>query len=164
MTGMKVICPYTRLQPETVAALEASGYEWEPVYTGLSDLAYANLLAQLWAAAETFTLVEHDIVPWRGALARLEECPEPWCGFAYPLRDDLMTAGLGCTRFRDTLLTAHPGAIEDTLTEDSPAHPRGHWCNLDDRLTRVLTRAGAVRHVHAPPVGHLFPEPSHGCS
>jgi hypothetical protein len=160
---VRVIVPHTRIEPETRAALAASGYGWEAVSVAGSDTAYTDLLADLWAAGQDFAIVEHDIVPWRGALAELDSCTEQWCAFPYPLRS-WMHAGLGCARFRGTLLAACPTAVTDTLAEQTGTHPRGHWCNLDDRLSRSLRRLGAARHVHPVPVGHLFPEPSHGCT
>lgn len=159
---MRVICPRTRILPETRAALENSGYEWTGAAVSGTDTAYTELLQKLWRAGETFAIVEHDVVPWRGALEQLDECPEAWCSFIYPFGDG-MHAGLGCARFRSALLAAHPTAVDDTLAERTETHPAGHWCSLDDRLSRALTRAGAVKHVHAPAVGHLHPAPSHGC-
>lgn len=160
---MRVICPHVTIQPETRAALDASGYPWEAISTAGPDTAYHELLAGLWADGRTFALVEHDIVPWRGALAELEACPEPWCAFTYPYQGG-MHAGLGCARFRDSLLGAFPSAVAATLAEESPVHPRGFWCSLDDRLSRSLRRLGARQHVHSPAVGHLFPQPTHGCA
>lgn len=159
---MKVYCPHTQLTSETRAALDNSGYEWTPVDVTGSQTAYTELMQKLWRAGESFAIVEHDIVPWRGALAELDECHHPWCGFSYPFGQGAIE-GLGCTRFQDVLLAAYPSAVDDTLTEATEVHPRGHWCSLDDRLMRVLMRLGARRHVHGPLVGHLYPYPSHGC-
>lgn len=161
---MRVIAPFAgRIEPETTAALGASGFAWQAVNVGGSDTAYTELLAARWQAGETFAVVEQDIVPWRGALAELEDCARPWCSFTYPLRDG-MHAGLGCARFRGEFLRVFPSAVEDTLAESTEVHPAGFWCSLDDRLARSLTRLGAKKHVHQTPVGHLFPQPTHGCS
>ena len=159
---MKVYCPHARILPETRAALDHSGYEWIAADVTGSDTAYTELLQKLWRVGETFAIVEHDIVPWRGALEQLDECPRDWCSFDYPFGGS-MHAGLGCARFRDSLLAAYPTAVDDTLGEATEIHPRGFWCNLDDRLTRALSRFGAAKHVHTPAVGHLHPYPSHGC-
>lgn len=159
---MKVYCPHTQLTSETRAALDNSGYEWTAVDVSGSETAYTELMQKLWRQGESFAIVEHDIVPWRGALAELDECHHPWCGFSYPFGQGAIE-GLGCTRFQDVLLAAYPSAVDDTLTEATEVHPRGHWCSLDGRLMRVLMRLGARRHVHGPLVGHLYPYPSHGC-
>lgn len=159
---MKVYCPHTRILPETRAALDNSGYQWTGVDLTGSDTAYTELMQKLWRAGESFAIVEHDIVPWRGALAELDDCDEPWCAFEYPFGKGAIT-GLGCTRFRDILLTGYPTAVDDTLIEHHEVHPRGHWCSLDGRLSHALHRLGARKHVHTPLVGHLHPYPSHGC-
>jgi hypothetical protein len=160
---MRVVCPFAgAVAAETVSALDASGFPWEAADVSGADTAYTHLLENLWSAGETFALVEHDIVPHPGALEALAACPEPWCAFSYPL-GRIVHAGLGCTRFSGELLRAHPSAVRETWREATGIHPAGHWCNLDDRLTRALCRAGAVRHVHEPQVRHLRPQPSHGC-
>lgn len=159
-----VICPYGRdgVEPETRDALDASGYPWADADVSRSDTAYTELLAHGWRLGEAFIIVEQDIVPWPGALAELEACPEPFCAFEYAYLGGTH-AGLGCCRFSAALLAAVPDAVEQTLAEENDVHPRGHWCNLDDRLTRVLARRGYGKHVHSPAVGHLSPWPSHGC-
>lgn len=159
---MRVICPFTRLSAETHAALDDSGYRWEPRDVSGSDTAYTELLAGLWAAGEAFAVVEHDVVPPPGALAELEVCPEPWCVFPYRYQHGTH-AGLGCARFSAALLAVVPDAVGETLSESDAVHPAGHWCNVDDRLSRVLQRHGFTRHRHTPEAGHLSPWPAHGC-
>jgi hypothetical protein len=138
-------------------------HQWDAIDVSQADTAYTRLLATLWALGEPFAIVEHDIVVHPGTLVDLEACTHTWCAFPYQL-GRFTTAGLGCTKFSAQLIRAHPHAVAETWAEQTEAHPRGHWCNLDDRLTRVLMRAGAVRHEHAPVVEHLNPTPSHGCS
>lgn len=159
---MKVVCPFTRISPETRAALDASGYEWSAEDVSYCNATYTLLLTCLWRNGEAFAVVEHDIVPHPGALAELEACPEPWCVFPYAYQHGTH-AGLGCARFSASLLAAVPDAVTQTLAEATQAHPSGHWCQLDDRLSRVLQRRGYTRHVHSPEVGHLSPWPAHGC-
>lgn len=160
---MRVTCPHAGPVPaETAAALDASGFPWERADVSASDTAYTRLLERLWAAGEPFALVEHDIVPHPGALADLLGCPQPWCCYAYQL-GGIVHAGLGCTRFSASLLAAVPDAVAQTWRESTDVHPAGFWCALDDRLSRVLRRAGFSQHVHEPQVKHLNPRPSHGC-
>ena len=161
---MRTVCPHAGpIAPETVAALDASGLPWEAADVSGTPTSYTSLLTRLWAAGEPFAVVEHDIVPHAGALAELEACDWPWCSFAYQL-GGTVHAGLGCTRFSAGLLAAVPDAVERTWAESTDVHPPGHWCSLDDRLARVLRAEGVVQHVHAPPVTHLSPLPSHGCT
>lgn len=160
---MHVTCPHAGPVPsETAAALDASGFHWERADVSGSDTSYTRLLACLWAAGEPFCVVEHDIVPHPGALAKLAACPQPWCAYPYAYMGG-MHAGLGCTRFSAALLAAVPDAVERTWAESTDVHPAGFWCALDDRLARVLRRAGFTQHVHFPAVRHLNPVPSHGC-
>jgi hypothetical protein len=159
-----VTCPHAGpIAPETTAALDASGFPWEAADVSESQTSYTRLLERLWAAGKPFAVVEHDIVPHPGALAGLAACPEPWCAFPYQL-GGIMHAGLGCARFSASLLAAAPGAVERTWAESTDVHPPGFWCALDDRLSRSLRREGYARHVHGPPVAHLNPVPSHGCT
>lgn len=110
---------------------------------------YAALLAAQWAAPGGFILVEGDIVPWPGALAALEACPEPWCGYRYPRHGrfgDLH--GLGCVKFSPALTAAHPGL---------PAGWAGQsWQVLDGLVFAGLAEVTgrAVFCEHAPPVAH----------
>lgn len=161
---MRVTCPYAgSIPPETVAALDASGFPWEAADVSRTPTSYTRLFCRLWADGEPFAIVEHDIVPHPGALDELLGCPRDWCAFAYPYMNGTH-AGLGCTRFSATLLAAVPDAVEQTWRESTDVHPAGFWCALDDRLGRVLRRSGFTQHVHGPPVTHLNPAPSHGCT
>lgn len=161
---MLVTCPHVGpIAPETVKALDASGFPWEAVDVSGSDTTYTRLLDRLWAAGEPFAVVEHDIVPHPGALAELLGCPRPWCAFSYQL-GSITHAGLGCARFSASLLADVPDAAERTWAEWNDVHPPGHWCSLDDRLGRILRGAGFEPHVHEPAVTHLNPVPSHGCT
>ena len=161
---MRVTCPHAGpIAPETSAALDASGFPWEAADVSDSDTSYTRLLGRLWASGEPFAVVEHDIVPHPGALAELLACPRPWCSFSYQLGGTIH-AGLGCARFSAELLAEIPDAVERTWRESTDVHPAGFWCSLDDRLSRALYAAGARKHVHGPPVTHLNPAPSHGCT
>lgn len=161
---MHVTCPHAGpIAPETTAALDASGFPWEAADVSATPTSYTRLLERLWASGEPFALVEHDIVPHPGALAELAACDWPWCSYAYRL-GSIVHAGLGCARFSASLLAAVPDAAEQTWRESTDVHPPGHWCSLDDRLRRVLARAGFAPHVHAVQVRHLNPMPSHGCT
>lgn len=153
---MRVVVPYATLYPETKVALESDGYLPEYRYTGATQSAYHETLAELWRAGEAFTVVEQDIVVWPGALAVLEACPEPWCGFAYELSTGY-GAYLGCTRFSQALLREHVGVFEgvDHLRPDGT--PPRYWGRLDTRLKQVLETEGLRMHIHWPVVGHLNP-------
>lgn len=157
---MRIVCPYTVVSPETREALRPHPVDF--VYME-DDQAYFRLLAHLWEAAEDVVIVEHDIVPWHGSLDEMIACPEQWCAFSYTLLE-IVHSGLGCCKFAGSLMRAHPSLVADTLSEDSQVHPRGHWCNLDDRIRRQCHERRITQHVHGPSVGHTKPDRTgHGC-
>lgn len=164
---MRVICPFVDdIEPDTVRALEREGYNWEAVEVSGSATAYTELFEQLWAAQQSFIVVEHDIVPFPGALRELVQCTEAWCAYRYLLAGGLH-AGLGCTKFESRLMEQYPDAVTRTWSTGTldARHPAGHWCRLDDRLTRgvLMNTYGVPRHVHDEAVEHLRPKASHGC-
>ena len=116
------------------------------------DEAYYNLLTDLWAK-DGFTIVEHDIVVWPGAIQQLQDCPEPWCVFPYYSSVGWIIDGLGCTKFSRELVQGHP----DVLKPPFPvccAHTK-YWCGLDRLLAHSLVSQGIQPHVHSPAVVNL---------
>jgi len=155
---VRVVVPYATLYPETKAALEADGQTPEYVSVAGDPTAYYQLLARLWEEGRGFTIVEQDIVPRPGCIAELEACPEPWCGFVYPISTGFIT-GLGLTRFSDDLVRDHPAVVTtiDTLPRTDPSDRR-YWGRLDTRLAQVLMDHERLTvHRHTPPVRHLNP-------
>jgi hypothetical protein len=142
--------PYTNVHPATVEAAPADAV-WVDVST--STDAYFAALYDIWAAGDTFALLEHDVVCRPDVIRELEECPEPWClyGYADICHRECMDAwrnALGCTRFRAELIQAVPDAVASI-----PAGWR-EWTNLCDRLGERLRAAGFTHHFHEPWVGH----------
>lgn len=158
--SITVVCPYTAVHPDTAAALADRDVRYVRM---VADDSYHRLLAELWETGGTFVVVEHDIVVRPGVIDELGACPEWWCGFPYLFLGGLHN-GLGCAKFSAELLAEHPDVIAATLEENTPTHPAGHWCNLDDRITRQLRRRGVAKHAHGPPVEHRKAHRSgHGC-
>lgn len=159
---MRVIVPYatdTRTgqlgpYPETRAALEAQGIEAEYVYTGKSPEDYHELLSGLWREGTGWINIEQDIVPWPGAIAELEACPEELCAFPYELSTG-WGAWLGCTKFSTELIAREPGLFHGMAALPFDGTPKRYWGRLDTRMYEVLERAGRIRHLHWPAVEHL---------
>ena len=129
-----------------------------------SDEDYWNLLDGLWRDAQDFAIVEHDVVVNPGTLQSFEDCPNVWCSAPHPYYGHSAYAGLGCTRFRASIMLAIPEAIEVIGEQISGSHPRRHWCPLDSLLQRYLTGRGQSICLHDP-VAHLGGEyPAHGCA
>jgi hypothetical protein len=114
---------------------------------------YDMLFRELWAIGAPFILVEHDIIPWPGSLAQLWTCPEPWCGFTYPLYGEYRNY-LGCTKFEPARLGECP-------------LPEGTLVSFEG-MDRIIEKTLLMRaredwksppkfkhHLHTPPVAHL---------
>jgi hypothetical protein len=145
---MRVVCPWTRLQPDTEAALKAQAPQTEFVDVSGSPTAYWSLLSDLWALQEDFIVVEHDVVIAPGTIAGFEACPESWCGCrsvggSMPF--------LQCTRFRRELTVAYPNLLLDI----PPG--RRHWDGLD--MCFLPQARGAPRRQRSPARGHADPAP-----
>lgn len=104
---------------------------------------YDQLFRQLWAKRQPFILVEHDIIPWPGALKQLWTCSEPWCGFPYYVFGELRSY-LGCTKFDPARLGECP------LPEDLES-----WQTMDKTIEKILMKRGQLGHIHQPAVTHL---------
>lgn len=143
-----IVVPFTDLAPETKAALECD--RLRPRYVDVSDddWAYWRLLDGLWRDGATFVIVEHDIVPWPGAVRAMLDCQSDWCAYPY-LMGSIEGTAFGCTKFGAGVIARQPTAVSRIL----PQH-RG-WNALDSMVTATLRRNGEPEHIHQPPVRHL---------
>jgi len=112
---------------------------------------YGRLVTELWQAGEGFILIEHDIVPWPGALDELEACERECCAFEYPSGPIVAEprsgwcVSLGCIKFSDSLVQRVPYGHE--------WQNRG-WDELDGAVFATLQGEVDV-HIHQPPVAHV---------
>jgi hypothetical protein len=110
---------------------------------------YADLLAELWEAGTGFVLVEHDVVPWPGAVGKLIACPEAWCVHGYPMNVDGIrwtNRTLGCVKFSAKLTRATP---------EIAGRMRGiEWGYLDRMVVWVGEHHRQGFHEHTPQVAH----------
>ena len=157
---MKVVVPHApRITAETVAALKAFWPSYDPVNVGTDRLAYWRLLCQLWADGQDFILIEHDIVPTAEVFRQFRWCPSAWCTFGYYQHDAkgptalLLTASLGCARFRPDLMVERPDLMVRAGQRDMGSGP-GHWARLDQAVAAELAPLEPC--VHEPPVGHVL--------
>lgn len=107
------------------------------------DFDYYLLLAKLWREDRPFVLVEHDVLPWPGAIAQLLACEWPWCALPYAVHGR-SSAYLGCVKFEPYRLGSLP----------LPAELQ-HWRSLDLLVQRELIARGYREHRHGPEVGHM---------
>jgi hypothetical protein len=148
--GLAFYVPYTRVYPATVAGAPVDAV-WVDVSSSAN--AYFGALYGWWQEADSFAVIEHDVVCRSDVVQAFEECPEPWCTFGYAdvWHPESMAAWsdiLGCTRFRAELIEAVPDAV-------SSISPGGwDWHNLSYGLGENLRAAGYTQHWHYPWVEH----------
>lgn len=152
---MKLVVPFTDLRAETYRATR----DWPGVryvYVGDDDYAYGRLLREVWAEGQTICIVEHDILPWPGALEQLAGCDHDYCAFPYPWTTTVGPA-MGCTKFSADFLLTYPHAVEIATRIPSNYGEPGHWKQLDVWLQAAVLRDfyGEQPHCHLPPVAHL---------
>lgn len=134
---MRVVCPYTEMTVACRMALDASGYDWEPVKM-TDDFTYGRMLADLWSYGETFCIIEQDVVVQPGTLAEMDGCQERWCAYPTGYMGSYLW-GLSCVKFGAGLLARYPNAvIEANQIDIPPLHPPGHWCTRDHCLQRMV--------------------------
>lgn len=155
-----ILLPYTRLHPVTarLANAHAPGHERVRLDPA-DDAAYWRLLAESWRKPGDLMVVEQDIGLRAGVVESLAACPEPWCGFPYPIGRQLLVC-LGCTRFSTALKAAEPDLL-DVVGEDATGGlPARDWRRLDVRILDHLRARGYRQHEHLPPVRHFHKYPS----
>jgi len=160
---MRVIVPAVKENCLASLALRAEGIYHE---TRICDGAfgYGKLVADLWRQGRGFILVEHDIVPWPGALKAMWECSRDWCGYPYlydyhtyeakSRRRYLRSHAIGCVKFSDVLVKGFPELPTERQWENH------HWQELDGVIGRAIVHALrnsniAGWHEHSPPVAHI---------
>jgi hypothetical protein len=153
---LKVVVPYVegKLDPRTTRALRLANIDARELDPA-DDCAYHALLSELWAAGETFAIVEHDIEIGPDTLTSFDKCPEPWCVAPYPGRSfknypvPILRVALGCVRFRAEFLKTNAGILDAMLPgpSNSLRNPR-HWRRCDSLLASALQRRGFAAHEH----------------
>lgn len=109
-----------------------------------SAFGYGQLLDELWAGRQRFVLLEHDVVPWPGAVDRLMRCPRLWCVHEYPFAANKQRWALGAVK------------VSGVLLEGSPGFSGVLWNQLDAAVVRELyTACPGGPHVHGPPFAHV---------
>lgn len=160
---MRIVCPHVGSpHPRTREALQSFSLQKpcsvEYVNVGGSDTAYSELVCDLWAAGESFAIVEHDIVVRPDVLEAFATDPAPFIAYPYCWITNVGVA-LGCNRFSGEFVQAYPTAAAKAANV-SGAYGRGHWREFDYFLIRLILeeRYGQVPKIGLPPVEHLNPE------
>ena len=93
---------------------------------------YSLLINRLWQENEKFIIVEHDVIPWRGAIESIWDCPEPFCGYDGTLQ---------CAKI--------------IPQGECPVNPRTGWPMMDAELHRNLYSRGIPFHDHVFLTGEM---------
>lgn len=143
----KVFVVATQEHCPAVSALRSERIPFELVIAK-DDYTYGQTLHVLWAQGEEFVTVEHDIVPWPGAIDALS-CPEPWCIYQNIVgHSGKLQSALGLVRFSRKLMAALP--------EANLGWNKTEWNHLDAQVYGALqVDAKLPPHIHLPPVAHL---------
>lgn len=144
---MNVVVPYTNLPPLLPWLLQSYGIEPRLVDLRGGDHTYWSLLRSLWEARETVVVVEHDILPWPGAIEELSTCPGIWCANSYDQRGIGIFHSFGCVKFSKALMEQTP-TIWDEIQDR-------YWSKLDAQFEFLTYQQGIRPHHHRPPVIHL---------
>lgn len=160
-----ILAPYTAANqhPDARALLEQhapSQVSWARIDPG-DDTAYARLLVAAWAQPGDLVVVEHDVGIRAGAIEELTACSQPWCGFPYPIGEQLLVC-LGCTKFSAHLKASLPSLMAEAAAigeSDGGGVPMGDWRRMDVRIAACLERHGHARHRHEPAVEHYHRYP-----
>lgn len=127
---LRVVVGYTphHLARRTVEAIVAQAPHAEFVDVSERPDSYYELFARLWADAQDFMLVEHDVVIRPGTVAALDACPEPWCSCAIAAeverRRGEHEAYFQCNRWRREVMLERPDVTDVPMA-------RRHWGTLD---------------------------------
>lgn len=143
--AMRIIVATTNLDCPAVNALAREGLLVETFLMG-DDFHYGRLWTQLWEDGDGFINVEHDVVPWPGALYKMMECPHHWCSYMYPAAPHGLIDALGCIKVGKTIIDNYPELPE--RWKDAP------WNRLDGMVMGGLVKAVRSSCVHLPPVAH----------
>lgn len=145
---MKVVIPALREDCPAALALWKEGIPYEVVLME-DEYSYSRFLCLLWEEARDFILLEHDIVPWPGALTALEECPFGWCSYRYPLAPFTLRPALGCIKVLGWIQLAHPEL------PDAYRWAGRIWTQMDGAVCPALESIIGPTHIHNPPVAHV---------
>lgn len=146
---MRILIPALKQNCPAELALRAEGLNPE-VQIITNNKRYSELIHKYWNDHKGFIIVEHDVIPWPGALKALWSCKHEWCGYSYPLHAQGLFGGyLGCTKFSAAFTDKYPKV--PTYIWNS------NWQTIDGILLTQLRKETGKKyfHLHFPPVAHI---------
>lgn len=113
---MKIFIPTTGIRQATEIytrdKVAEPGAVYETVDVSSDHWAYTRYLEQRWQEGETFVNMEHDIVPFPGAITQIWNCPYNWCFYGYVPDVDLVENGcapFGLVKFSKDFINSTQG-------------------------------------------------------
>jgi hypothetical protein len=145
---MEVYVPAIKADCPAAQALSVEGVDFHLAILW-DDLAYGTLLSYLWQVGESFAVLEHDVVPFPGAMEGLENCEEDWCVHKYPPAPKTLYYSMGCMKVSDKLIEK---------TRDLPQRfdwESTAWNQLDGKVYPGIMEVVKQPHIHEPPLAHV---------
>lgn len=161
LTRVVVVC--LSEQCLAVEALKSLALDFEAVVVK-DEYTYGETMHRYWQMGDTFINVEHDIIPYPGALEALDQCPYQFCGYDYPIGHAGLTgpcrgSALGCVKFGSLLIGRFPDLSEPWQYVNWNGLDAAVFASLRYKLDdppEVKTRwTNFCWHNHTPAVSHL---------
>jgi hypothetical protein len=127
-----------------------------------SPTRYARLLIELYVDPGDLVIVEQDVVPPEGSIARLLDCDYAWCTHPMLHGGERKIDLLGLAKFSAGLKRMWPYAFEAALHKGVGGSHRPHWRSCDTLIARWLRIHKLEPHVHGPDAIHLSRLPKLG--
>ena len=144
-----VYCPYTRVGEATEVFLANPSTVPYPVVmvdVSAGPWGYHDYMAGAWRRRKDFINIEHDVIPWPGAIQELMSCSEPWCFFGYQDQcKDVAANGaamFGLVRFRRKIMMELPDLWTDRKTALGDCSDYQAWGHLDIWMFPYATERG----------------------
>jgi len=171
---VRVFVPFTKIHPavryhlDSFPSFNGLTAGWTSVRMTAED-SYPDFLVRRWEEGLPFLNLEHDVLPWPGALVEIWNCVEEWCTFAYGFNEKFGNGSyMGCVKFSRNLILRTPGLWTPEVWEVTKQYsaapfwagppdgvPSRTWQHCDGHLVNYALQHGLKFHQHFPSVNHL---------
>lgn len=158
--------PYSRLAEATEVFLHTyrcvpDGMNVVRINVAGNVWGYVDYLDKAWALGDSFINMEHDIVPWPGAIQSLLHCRNEWCFFGYLPDLDFISSGasvFGLTKFESSFIARCPDVWQCWRDECIQTKREKPWLGVDVHMGRYAREHGLwPPHQHFPSVLNANP-------
>ncbi len=152
---MRIVVPYTQIHPSTAKSLE--NYEVEYIDVSQTVESYWRLMVSIWEQRESTLIIEHDMEVNDRAIRQAKYCKCEWSVSPYfgPAKQ-VLSAALGCTRFRSSFMAANADLLAKVgdIDDAAPTLVKRDWRRLDARMLGILRDRGYKPHIHETVLHH----------